>query len=116
MPVPPDFYRFFYCAAHDRQRGPGIGRYGTGSRPLSADRPSSSVGVTREGAVGRFSRSSGFLGDGGGTGRGNRDGGRPWRPRRVPSKGQRQRSVGHRGNLGLVACSMSPSDSNGRGR
>lgn len=33
----PDFYRFFYCAVWDPQRGTGTQRHWMGSRPLSVD-------------------------------------------------------------------------------
>lgn len=96
MPGQPDFYCLFHCAARDRQRSAGTHRHATGSRPLPT--AFSSGPIRRGGPVvghpkGRPSGSSG-----------------------VSSISQRVIPAGRRGIVGLVACSMSPTGTDRRGR
>ncbi len=96
MPRRPDFYRFFYRAARERQFGVGTHRHAMGSRPVVAtalDGICSPSGGARSTAGGRSSGSLGVL-----------------------SMVQRQIPAGRRGIAGLVRCSMSPSGSIRRGR
>ena len=95
MPRGPEFYRFFYRAARERQYGVGTERHTTGSGPGAPNTPDGIWLPSRGAQSTAGGRSSGSLG--------------------VGSISQRLIPAGRRGIAGLVACSMSPTGSIRRG-